>query len=205
PRPIAAGVFGIARTIAAACGNAEERNRSVRPAMIEMTSTEEERFGASAARASTAECGFTAMTTTFAPRSVSAFGLSLPRRLARPDDELESREIALGGVERGCKNRFALPPGRRDAARQYQSMAEHDDAVLSPDIEVSDPQLLVDQCDQFLHLRQPRLRHLHVKSTSKVQRFNVVHPRERHLVIGPSAGDYETDLVFAGAFEWPVI
>ena len=38
-----------------------------------------------------------------------------------------------------------------------------------------------------------------------MQRFNVVHPRERHLIIGPSAGDDETDLVFAGAFEWPVI
>jgi hypothetical protein len=38
-----------------------------------------------------------------------------------------------------------------------------------------------------------------------VQRFNVIHPRERHLIIGPSARDYETNLVFAGAFEWPVI
>src|SRR4029077_1325318 len=109
-----------------------------------------------------------------------------------------------GGIERGCQYRFALAPGCCEAARPHQSMAEHDDAVLSPDVEMHDPQLLVAQCDQFLYLRQARLRHLHVKSAGKVQRFNVAHPRERHLIIGPSAGDHETDLVCAAPFEWPV-
>ena len=52
---------------------------------------------------------------------------------------------------------------------------------------------------------QARLRHLHVESAGKMQRLDVVHPGERHLVIGPPAGDDETDLVFAGAFEWPII
>ena len=62
PRPIAAGVFGMARTSAPACWSAPARNRSVRPAMIETTTVAGPIIGASAGKASAAICGFTAMT-----------------------------------------------------------------------------------------------------------------------------------------------
>src|SRR5262249_61337754 len=84
-------------------------------------------------------------------------------------------------------------------------MAEHDDAGLGPDVEMPDPHLLVDETDQPLHIGQTRLRHLHVEGASQVQRLDLVHPGERHLVIGPAAGNDETDLVLAGPFERPVV
>src|SRR5262249_7838861 len=39
----------------------------------------------------------------------------------------------------------------------------------------------------------------------EVQCFDVVHPRERHLVVGPLAAHDKSDLVLAGAFERPIV
>ena len=61
PRPIAAGVFGIARTMALP-GKARSRNASVLPAMIETTTVEPSAIGASGGTTLSATCGFTAMT-----------------------------------------------------------------------------------------------------------------------------------------------
>ena len=38
-----------------------------------------------------------------------------------------------------------------------------------------------------------------------MQRLDLIHPGEGHLVIGPAAGNDETDLVLAGTFERPVV
>ena len=46
PRPIAAGVFGIARTNAQGASSASERNCSVRPAMIDTTTVDAATIGA---------------------------------------------------------------------------------------------------------------------------------------------------------------
>src|SRR5436305_8462683 len=72
----------------------------------------------------------------------------LARAFAGPDHELECLEIALRGVERGIEQRFALAPRNLDAAGEQQRMAEHDDAILGPHVEVTDPKLLVYERDQ---------------------------------------------------------
>src|SRR5712671_3930764 len=67
----------------------------------------------------------------------------LARLLARPDHELEGREIALAGVERGSEHCLALPARRVDPAGQHQGVPIHDQAVLGPEVEMPDPHLLV--------------------------------------------------------------
>ena len=62
PRPIAAGVFGMARTSAPRMSERAGEECSVRPAMIETTTVAGPIIGASAGKASAAICGFTAMT-----------------------------------------------------------------------------------------------------------------------------------------------
>src|ERR1700740_3502909 len=57
----------------------------------------------------------------------------LARALAGPDHELEGREIAFAGVERGAEQRLALLAGRWNAAGEHQRMPVHDDAVLHPE------------------------------------------------------------------------
>ena len=70
---------------------------------------------------------------------------------------------------------------------------------------MADPQLLVDQRDQRLHLGAAALRHLEVEGAGQMQRLDVVHPGEGDLVVGPLAGDQDGDLVVAGALERPVV
>src|SRR5690349_1647713 len=60
----------------------------------------------------------------------------LARGLAGPDHELEGREVALAGIERGAEQRLALPARGFDPAGQHQRMAVHDQPVLRPQIEV---------------------------------------------------------------------
>src|SRR5215813_1980470 len=62
PRPIAAGVFGMARTTAASRGKMPARNAIVRPAMIETTTVEGDIREATCGMISGAICGLTAMT-----------------------------------------------------------------------------------------------------------------------------------------------
>ena len=72
PRPIAAGVFGIARTTAppqTSCSTA-----MVVPAMIETTSVDGATCGRSAGPASRKDCGFTAITSV--STGPASFGLS---------------------------------------------------------------------------------------------------------------------------------
>src|SRR5262249_55537283 len=85
------------------------------------------------------------------------------RRLARPHHELESGEIPLAGVERRPQQRLALPPRGFDAAGEHQCVSIHDEPVLGPQIEMSDPHLLVDQRDQLLHLAAATLRHFELE------------------------------------------
>src|SRR5262245_45244009 len=62
PRPIAAGVFGMARTTAALCGKAPARDAIVRPAMIEPTTVEGVISEAPLGMVSAAVRGFAAIT-----------------------------------------------------------------------------------------------------------------------------------------------
>src|SRR5690349_16973835 len=70
---------------------------------------------------------------------------------------------------------------------------------------MADPELLVHLGDQLDYLVAPRLRHPQLERAGEMQRLDVAHPGERHLVLGPLAGDHQRDLVLAGARERPVV
>jgi len=84
-------------------------------------------------------------------------------------------------------------------------MTEHHHAVLHPDVEMADPQLLVDHGNELLHFGQPQLRHFDFECAGQMQRLDLAHPGERDLIVGPLAGDDQRDLVLAGALERPVV
>src|SRR6476620_350382 len=75
------------------------------------------------------------------------------RRLSGPYRALEGRIVALAGVQRRGEERLALPTGSLDPTGQYQRMPVHDEAVLDPKVEMSDPHLLVNERDELLDLR----------------------------------------------------
>ena len=66
PRPMAAGVFGMQRTMAVPAGNPSCRNFSVLPAMIETATVDGVMNRASDGITSDAACGLTAMMMTAA-------------------------------------------------------------------------------------------------------------------------------------------
>ena len=105
------------------------------------------------------------------------------RRLSGPYRELEGRIVALAGVQRRGEERLALPTGSLDPTGQYQRMPVHDDAVLDPKVEMSDPHLLVNERDELLDLRSSLFRDLEFEGASDVQGLDVVHPGEGDLVV----------------------
>src|SRR5262249_10659162 len=111
PRPIAAAVFGIARTIAVPKGNDFSRNPIVRPAIIESTSVDFSTYLARGCNVSGALCGFTAITTALAATALT-FGLSLTPRRASPLTALP-----------GCGSTTEICFGRRPRASQPSSIA----------------------------------------------------------------------------------
>src|SRR5207344_1835310 len=79
-RPMAAGVFGIARTIAVPVGSAPCRKATVRPAMIDSANVDLPTKGLRAGMASGALCGFTAITTALASDFFLRGFIVTPRR-----------------------------------------------------------------------------------------------------------------------------
>src|SRR5947199_898928 len=119
----------------------------------------------------------------------------LARRLASPDHELKCGKIALAAIKRGAEQGFALATGRINAAREHEGVAIHGETVGGPEIEMANPHLLIDEPDQHLDFCETALRHLELESAGKVQCFEVEHPGEGDLVIGPFARDQKRDRV----------
>src|SRR5581483_760914 len=111
PRPMAAGVLGMARTMAAP-GSAPSRNAKVFPAMIERISVAGPAIGRNGGSASPAACGLTAMTMIAASVIDSSGTL---RRRPRP----ASAAIALAG----CGSITATRRGSSPSASQLSSIA----------------------------------------------------------------------------------
>src|SRR3984957_3978444 len=88
---------------------------------------------------------------------------------SRPDHELERLEVALARFQRGSQRRLALRARGRDAAGEQQRVAEHDQPVLEPQVEMPDPELLVDLGDQLDHLVAPRRRNFQLERARKLQ------------------------------------
>src|SRR5687767_10699839 len=101
------------------------------------------------------------MASTKAKGAVATSGLALGlehrrgERLAAfpagPDYKLEGLIVALARLERGAQQRFTLC-GRGNGAIQHEALAEHDEALLRPQIEVPEPELLVDLGNQPVDL-----------------------------------------------------
>jgi len=111
PRPIAAGVLGIARTIAVPAGSDFSRKPMVRPAMMERTNVVLSMYFARGGKASGALCGFTATTTVVATPTLP-FGLSLSPRRA-----------SAFTVLAGCGSTTVIFFGSNPRASQPSSMA----------------------------------------------------------------------------------
>src|ERR1051326_8608880 len=79
-RPIAAGVFGIARTIAVPAGSASCRKAMFFPAIIDSASVDLPTKGLSVGMASGAFCGLTAITTALASKAFLRGLIVTPRR-----------------------------------------------------------------------------------------------------------------------------
>src|SRR5262249_6086589 len=94
---------------------------------------------------------------------------------SRPNDELEGRNVALTGAERVRQEGLALLAGNLNAASKNQSMPVHHQAILIPEVEMSDPQLLVDHGGKLLNFDPAPGRGLEFESAGKVQRLDLVH------------------------------
>src|SRR6516165_7367173 len=193
PRPIAAGVLGMARTIAAP-GKLRARNRNVRPAMMDTTTVAPPTNGASTGMASSAVCGLTATTT--AATSPTASRDALRRR---------PRALSAAISRLGCGSITAMFLGASPSASQHQRVAVHDQPVLNPQVEMPDPHLLVDQRDELLHLAAAALRRFELEGAGEMQRLDVEHPGIGNLIVAPFAGHQDGDLVLARALERPAV
>src|SRR5215470_5117712 len=129
----------------------------------------------------------------------------LARALAGPQHELEGLVVTLAGVKRHAEQSLALGVRRRDAAGEHQRMAEHDDAVFEPDVEMSDPKLLVDERRKLGHFGAAALRHLEIECARKVQSLDLWHPCEGDMIVGPTTGDQERHFVVACPGERPLV
>src|SRR5215475_9729593 len=76
---------------------------------------------------------------------------------------------------------------------------------MGPQIEMAEPELLVDASDQPLHLGALGWRNLHVEGAGQMQRLDLRHPGEGELIVGPLALGDDGNLVVARAFERPVV
>ena len=70
---------------------------------------------------------------------------------------------------------------------------------------MADPHLFVHMRDQLLHLGAAALGDLDVEGAGEMQRLELAHPGERHLIVVPLALDQDVDLVVAGPLERPVV
>src|ERR1700692_3247308 len=83
--------------------------------------------------------------------------------LARPKHELERLVMAFAGIERDAEQGLALGVRCRDAAGEDKGVTEHDDAVIDPDIEMSDPELFIDERRELDHFGASAARHRAVR------------------------------------------
>src|SRR6266436_4345974 len=126
------------------------------------------------------------------------------RPLAAPENELEGRVIVLAGFHREMQVSLSLG-GTDRGIREDQNVAEHDRAVLGPEVEMAEKELSVDGHQQFGDFGAAVARHPHVEIDRDVQRLQLFPPREAKVVIAPAAGDREVDLVSPGALERPTV
>ena len=93
------------------------------------------------------------------------------------------------------QHRLALRVIGLRAAGQQQGVAEHHHAVLRPDVEMADPQLLVDPGDEARGFRPAAIGNLQVEGAGEMQGLALRQPGEGDIVIRPRSGDADRDFV----------
>ena len=121
------------------------------------------------------------------------------------DDELEGLEIGFTGIERIRQQHLDLAVGRLRTAGQKQRLAEDDHMLLLPQVEMPHQHLSVDVRKKLHHLGDANVGHLDVERAGDMQRFAVLHPGKRDVIIRPVSLDRHRDLVLAGTLERPVV
>src|SRR5215467_10863661 len=84
-------------------------------------------------------------------------------------------------------------------------MAEGRRIVLRRQVEMSQPQLLVGEGQQFPNRSAAALRYFHVEAAGEVQSANLLLPHKVKPIIAPPAGDLDDQLLLAGTVVHPVI
>ncbi len=114
--------------------------------------------------------------------------------LAGPQHELKGLVIALARFQRRPEQCLALARMGL-GAREQQAMAVEQHPVLLPQVEMAEPELLVDEREEPIDLVQPELGDLEVEGASKMQRLQIVPPGQRDMIIAPRAANRERELV----------
>src|ERR1700741_1844060 len=91
------------------------------------------------------------MASGFSGRIDQSRGDGLARRLAAPQHELEQGVEALAFLDRRLAARLGLLEAHRFALADQRGVAEHDQARSRPELEMAEPQLLVDEADPFIN------------------------------------------------------
>ena len=79
------------------------------------------------------------------------------------------------------------------------------DCVVGSEIEMAEPEPLVDRGEKLVNRAAARPRHLHLEGATEMQRAHLALPDEQQPVIAPAPGDLDHHLFVAGAVMRPFI
>src|SRR5574337_1814687 len=97
-------------------------------------------------------------------------GDRLLRLAIGPHHELKRLVEGLAGGDRRSDHRAALRVARRRPASQTQRVAEHDEVLSAPQVEMADPQLLVDELGELGDRRPLARGRLQVERAADIDR-----------------------------------
>src|SRR3954463_669554 len=134
-------------------------------------------------------------------------GDRLLRSLARPQHELEDRVEALAFLDRRLDQGLGMAEGEGAAIVAFQEggVAEEDEAAVRPELEMAEPELLVDQPDRFVDRGALVAGDADVGKRQELEDIVLVAPDRAQLVLRPAALEVGDDLFFAIALIRPVV
>src|SRR3569623_1555044 len=93
------------------------------------------------------------------------------RRLAGPENELEDRIEALALLDRGLDQGLGVAKGEHSALVAFEQgrMAEEEEARTRPELEMAEPELLVDEADRLVDRRPLVARDANVRQGEELQ------------------------------------
>lgn len=85
------------------------------------------------------------------------------------------------------------------------SVTENDRAVVGREIEMAEPETLVDEGQEQRHFAAPFGGRFEIERRCQLQRLRVRLPVEGDVIVAPRARDADVQLIVAGAIERPVL